>query len=194
LTALCLLVSLGVAAQISRAETVPPGKKVKLPFIVFDEKGSTNNHYVPSGWIGNAKGIKMDDGFTTNPHDGKTCLRVEYSEAGEWAGVVWQDPANDWGDQPGGFNLIGARKLKFWARGEKGGETVNFKFGVLGADKKYADSAAGETSTSKLTKEWQEYTIDLSGKNLTRIKTGFVWSLPGQGAPVIFFLDDIRFE
>jgi hypothetical protein len=36
--------------------------------------------------------------------------------------------------------------------------------------------------------------IDLEGKDLTRIKTGFVWTLAGQGAPVVFYLDDIRFE
>jgi hypothetical protein len=194
LVAAWVVANLGVGVQRLRAEDAPPDKKVKLPFFVFDEKGSANNHYVPSGWIGNAKGTKMDDGFATNPHKGKTCLRVEYNEPGEWAGVVWQDPANDWGEQPGGFNLTGAKKLKFWARGDKGGETVSFKFGVLGSDKKYADSATGEISAVKLTREWQEHTIDLDAKDLTRIKTGFVWSLPGQGSPVVFFLDDIRFE
>ena len=52
----------------------------------------------------------------------------------------------------------------------------------------------GETGEVKLTKEWKEYTVELAGKDLTRIKTGFVWTLPGQGSPVVFFLDDIRFE
>ena len=189
-----LFVGLGPTLAPLRAEDASAAKAVKLPFVVFEEKGSTNNHYIASGWMGNTKGIKMDDGCATDPHAGKTCLRVEYSEAGEWAGVVWQDPANDWGDQPGGWNLTGAKKLKFWARGEKGGESVTFKFGVLGADKKVSDTATGESGVVKLTKEWQAYTIELEGKDLTRIKTGFVWTLPGQGAPVVFFLDDIRFE
>ena len=113
---------------------------------------------------------------------------------GLWAGIVWQDPANDWGDQPGGFNLTGAKKLKFWARGDKGGESVSFKFGVLGTDKKYSDSATGAINDLKLTKEWTEYSIDLAGKDLARIKTGFVWTVDGQGSPVVFFLDDIRLE
>jgi len=30
--------------------------------------------------------------------------------------------------------------------------------------------------------------------DLTRIKTGFVWSLTGQGSPAVFFVDDLRFE
>jgi hypothetical protein len=144
--------------------------------------------------MGNTQAIKMDEGCTNNPHAGKNCLRFEYTAADNWAGIVWQDPANDWGDQAGGWNLTGAKKLKFWARGEKGGEVVSFKFGILGSDKKFPDSASGELADTKLTKEWKEYSIDLSGKDLTRIKTGFCWSLAGQGAPVVFYLDDIRFE
>jgi hypothetical protein len=177
-----------------RAVEAPYAKAVQLPFIVYDEKGSTNNHYIPSGWMGNTRGIRMDEGCTNRPHAGMTCLRFEYSEAGDWAGVVWQDPVNDWGDQAGGWNLAGAKRLAFWARGENGGETVTFKFGILGSDKKYPDSAGGELDDVKLTKAWKEYSIDLAGKDLSRIKTGFVWVLRGQGQPVTFYLDDIRFE
>jgi hypothetical protein len=65
---------------------------------------------------------------------------------------------------------------------------------VLGLDKKFPDSATGSVGPIKLTKEWLEYSIDLAGKDLTRIKTGFLWTLDGQGTPVVFFLDDIRFE
>jgi len=189
-----VLFALGATVLPLQAQDAPAAKGVKLPFVVYDEKGSANNHYIPSGWMGNAKGTKMEDGCTNNPQAGKTCLRVEYSAPGEWAGIVWQDPANDWGDQPGGWNLTGAKKLKFWARGEKGGETVSFKFGILGSDKKHSDSATGETGEVKLTNEWQQYSIDLAGNDLTRIKTGFVWSLTGQGSPAVFFLDDLRFE
>jgi len=144
--------------------------------------------------MGNTKAIKMDEACTNNPHAGKTCLRFDYTEAGDWSGIVWQDPADDWGDQAGGYNLTGARKLTFWARGEKGGETVNFKFGVLGTDKKYSDSDSGQSGDLKLTQVWTKYTIDLNGKDLSHIKTGFVWTLAGQGQPVTFYLDDIRFE
>jgi len=190
----CVLAGFCAGSQTLRAEDKPAGKEARLPFTVYDEKGSTNNHYIASGWMGNTKGLKLDEGYTTDPHSGKTCLRCEYSATSDWAGIVWQDPANDWGDQAGGWNLTGAKKLKFWARGEKGGEPVSFKFGVLGLDKKYPDSATGSANDGKLTKEWKEYTIDLEGKDLTRIKTGFVWTVEGQSAPVVFFLDDIRFE
>ena len=194
LAAGCALVGLYAGSPMLGADGAPPAKAVTLPFTVFEEQGSTNNHYVASGWMGNTKGLKLDEGCAAQPHGGKTCLRLEYTEPAEWGGIVWLDPANDWGDQPGGWNLTGAKQLKFWARGEKGGETVDFKFGVLGADKKFPDSATGALNEVKLTKEWKEYTIDLTAKDLAHIKTGFVWTVAGQGVPVVFFLDDIRFE
>ena len=189
-----MIAGLALNVQNLRAEDTSARNAVKLPFIVYDENGSSNNHYIASGWMGNAKATKMAEDCTTNPHGGKTCLRVEYSESANWSGVVWQDPANDWGDQAGGYNLTGAKVIKFWARGEKGGETASFKFGVLGTDKKFSDSSSGNISEVKLTKEWTEYTIDLAEKDLTHIKTGFVWTVEGQGTPVVFFLDDIRYE
>ena len=190
----CLIAGLAASVPSLRAGDAPTAKGPKLPFIVYDEMGGANNHYIPSGWMGNTKAVKMDEGCTNNPHGGKTCLRFEYSAVDDWAGVVWQDPANDWGDLAGGYDLTGAKKLKFWARGEKGDETVSFKFGILGPDKKYPDSAAGESGAVKLTKAWTEYSIDLDAKDLTHIKTGFVWTLAGQGQPLAFYLDDIRFE
>lgn len=194
LTIGCVLSALGAGIQTVSAEDAAASTAVKLPFSVYDDRGSVGNHYIPSGWMGNAKATKMDDGCTVNPHGGKTCLKFEYSATDNWAGIVWQDPINDWGDLAGGSNLTGAKKLKFWARGEKGEEVVSFKFGILGSDKKFSDSANGEMADVKLTKEWTEYSFDLAGKDLTRIKTGFCWSLAGQASPVVFYLDDIRFE
>jgi len=185
------LVGACLVPQMLRAQEVPAGK---LPFVVYADKGAASNHYIPSGWMGNAKATKMDDGCTNNPHSGKTCLKFEYTDPDNWTGVVWQNPANDWGDQPGGWNLTGAKKLKFWACGEKGDEVVSLKFGILGADKKFPDSAGGELADVKLTREWTDYSIDLAGKDLSRVKTGFCWSLVGQSSPVVFYLDDIRFE
>lgn len=149
-----VLVGLCAGFQSLRAGDAPAAQAVKLPFTIYEDRGSANNHYIPSGWMGNAKATKLDDGCATNPHGGKTCLKVEYNATDNWAGIVWQDPANDWGDQAGGWNLTGAKKLKFWAHGEKGDEVVSFKFGILGSDKKFSDSASGEMAEVKLTKEW----------------------------------------
>jgi len=164
----------------------------KLPFVIIGEPAAANN-YIASGWMGNTKSIAMDDKCTTNPHTGKTCMKVDYKEGADWAGVVWQNPANDWGEVDGGFDLTGAKKLTIWARGEKGGEKVKFGFGIIGSDKKFHDSDKGETEVT-LTTDWKQYTIDLTGKDLSKIKTGFSWVVGGQGDPITFYLDDVQFE
>ena len=48
--------------------------------------------------------------------------------------------------------------------------------------------------TVELTTEWKQYAIDLIGKDLSCIKSGFGWSSQGAGKPVAFYLDDIQYE
>ena len=164
----------------------------KLPLAVYSS-GKDAQPYVPSGWMGNTKAITMDLDCSDHPHSGKSCIKFTYNDAGNWAGVIWQHPANDWGDKPGGYDLSGAEKLTFWARGAEGGEKLKFGYGALGLDKKYHDSSKGEVEVT-LAKQWKEYTIDLNEKDLGRIKSGFLWSLAGQGKPLTFYLDEIQYK
>ena len=87
------------------------------------------------------------------------------------AASVWQNPANNWGAKPGGWNLTGAKTLSFWARGAKGNEVVTFLYGLVGKDKPNGDTSTGKTEVH-LTKAWKKYTIPLAGKNLSHIITG----------------------
>ncbi|PQO46554.1 glycoside hydrolase family 2 TIM barrel-domain containing protein [Blastopirellula marina] len=149
--------------------------------------------YVPSGYMGDTAAIAMDDRSKSQPHSGETCTQVTFDQPGGWGGVVWQSPANDWGDLPGGLNLSEATRLTFWARGESEGERVKFGFGLLNKpDVAYPDSASGEREFT-LTKEWKAYTFDLTGKDLRHIKTGFYWTVAGQGKKVTFYLDDLSY-
>jgi len=185
-----------VPLQVKGGESAPAAAAptAALPFVVYDEGDRTGLTYVPSGYMGNTGAIKIDERCTTNPHSGKTCMQVQYTARDNWGGVVWQSPANDWGDKPGGKNLTGAKRLSFWARGEKGGEVVTFLCGLLGKDKAFPDSVQEKLDKVTLDKEWKQYTIDLKGKDLTRIKTGFAWTLAASGSPVTFYLDDIKYE
>ena len=142
--------------------------------------------------MGNTQRVGMDGTCTDKPHSGATCLKVSYKAGDGWAGVIWQDPPGDWGDLPGGYDLSGASKLTIWARGANGGEKVIFGFGIL-KGKKYNDSAGGETPVT-LTNDWKQFTIDLTGKDLSCIKSGFHWTVAGQGKPVVFYLDDVQYE
>ncbi|MDB5343160.1 MAG: hypothetical protein JWP89_1537 [Schlesneria sp.] len=173
---------------------IPSAQKTSLPFVVYSDGGTAKPPYVPTGWMGNAKAMKLDEENKTNPHSGTTCLKFDFAANDGWGGIVWQSPPNDWGDKPGGWDLTGAKSLTFWARGDKGGEIVSFQIGILGSDKKFSDSANAKLDSVALTSEWKQYRIDLSGKNLSRIKTGFVINVANPGKPLSVYLDDITYE
>jgi hypothetical protein len=182
-----------IPLRVDAPITIAKGTAAKLPLRVYGEESDPAN-YIPAGWMGDAKLIKLDPLATTEPHTGKNCMRCEFQGPGGWGGVVWQNPAGDWGDRGAGYNLTGATKLAFWARGEQGGEAVEFKFGIIPNTKKFFDTAGGALPKVQLTKEWKRYEIPVASQDLTRIKTGFVWTTQGAGKPVVFYLDDIQWE
>jgi hypothetical protein len=180
-------------ATPGQAQSVPHGDPAQLPFTLYQDD-MTSVPYVWSGWMGDTASIAMDEKCDDNPHSGKVCMKCEFKADKGFGGIVWQSPANDWGDKPGGYDLTGAKKLTFWARGETGEEVVSFSLGLLGKDKKHHDSDSAKLADQKLSKDWTQYTIDLTGKDLTDIKTGFCWVVGSKGKPVTFYLDDIKYE
>ncbi len=176
-------------APVTPRETLAPA--AKLPFVLYGE--GAKPVFVPSGWMGKTDAIKMDADCTESPKDGATCLKCTFDSADNFGGVVWQSPENDWGDEKGGLDFTSAKKLTFWARGSEGGEKVEFKFGILGKEKKFPDTA-GDAKTLTLAKDWTKYEFDLIGKDLRRIKTPFVWVVEGHGKPTTFFVDGIQYE
>lgn len=183
-------IPLKVGGEATSIEKMEP---VALPYVIYGD-GATDSVYTPSGYMGNTEAVKMELTSTDAPYQGETCLKVEYRSTQAWGGVLWQSPAEDWnGAKPGGANLTGATHLQFWARGADGGEKVNFVFGVLDGEQPYRDTAKGTLDNVTLTKEWKKYAIPLEGRDLRQIKTGFGWSLAGQGKQVVFYLDDIQY-
>jgi hypothetical protein len=182
-----------VPLYVNAPITIPSGKVVKVPFAVYEE-GGVAMAYAPTGWMGNTKAMKLDLQCMTTPHAGKTCARMDYTEKDGWGGIVWQSPENNWGNKPGGYNVTGAKKLTFWARGEKGDEIVKFGVGLVSHDKPFYDTAQSALDNVRLTPQWKQYTIDLTGKDLTRIVSGFYCTIAGHGTPITFYFDDIRFE
>ncbi len=168
-------------------------------FQVYADKGNRGNHYIPSGYMGDHGDIRLNDQYADKPHSGTTCIQVIYtgkkSQGQGWAGIFWQNPANNWGSKKGGFDLTGMTKLTFWARGAKGAEVIQ-KFQVGGIKGTYPDTAVAEMGPVELTDTWKQYTINLVGKDLSYISGGFNWvtnsDLNPEGAT--FYLDDIKFE
>ena len=168
-------------------------------FSVYTDAASPENHFVPSGWMGDYGDLKYNDKFTQNPYSGSSCTQIVYNgkatQGARWAGIYWQNPPNNWGTRPGGYDLTGSKKLTFWARGENGGERIE-EFKIGGITGEYADSDVAGIGPVVLTTEWQEFTIDLEGKDLSSISGGFCWATNLDANPegCTFYLDEIKYE
>jgi len=189
-----------VLAEEQSVEIVEVGKIPSVEvFNVYTEKWSKKDHYYASGWMGDYGDIEINEGDTVNPFSGKTCLKITYSaersQNAGWIGVYWQNPPNNWGDEMGGYDLTGYKKLTFRARGEEGGEIISeFKIGGMGGT--YSDSDSTAIGPVTLTKDWKEYIINLKGIDLSCISGGFGFSASCNDNPngFTFYLDDIRYE
>lgn len=169
-------------------------------FPVYVDNGYFKNHFIPSGWMGDWGDMKFNPNWKENVHSRRSCIRIEYSAVAKqgngWAGIYWQNPENNWGMRKGGgFNLGNAKKLTFWARGEKGGEVIR-EFKIGGISGAYPDTDAAGIGPIALTQEWKQYTIDLTGLDLSYIIGGFCWVASGMDNPegMVFYLDDIIYE
>jgi hypothetical protein len=168
-------------------------------FYVYSDKGSRTNHFIPSGWMGDYGDLRLDDANKEDPEDGTTAIKWTYSaqakQGANWTGCFWQQPPNNWGDKPGGYDLTGYKKLTFWAKGAKGGENIA-EFKVGGITGEHGDTDSTGIGPVVLTSKWKKYTIDLADRNLSHIVGGFAWSASKDDNPdgFVIYLDEIRFE
>lgn len=213
-TAACLLVCDQVFGEGAKPATQPvviiprtaptkakmvgaPKEPQALPFFVYNNAAVPSvKNFAPSGYMGDVGDLKVMGGYTNLHQQGYPCLRIVYMAGGDmgWVGLLWQNPANNWGDLDGGYNLAKAKRLSFWARGDAGGEIVEFKLGGIAS--KYPDSDSVSTGDVKLSPEWTQYTLDLSAANLNYISAGFGFVTKQDSNPngCTFYLDDIRYE
>ncbi len=195
------------------------GQKVEVfPFYVYKDGRSSENNFFPSGNMGDFNSAGLDTHNSESPYSGSSCVKIKYEVTEDivysWAGFYWQYPANNWGTIAKAYDLTGATKLTFWARGEKGGEVIN-KFQVGGISGKFRDSGVASIGPITLSKQWKQYVIDLSLmddsiivgnedkecwpflKPLSRIIGGFCWATSmaaNNNESIVFYLDEIKFE
>ena len=159
-----------------------------------------NNGFYESGWMGDYGAISVNMKETAIQHGGTSAMRWRYSgvatQGQKWAGVYWQAPAYFWGDRVGGYNLTGAARLTFWARGAAGGEKVQFLLGGIGGPYNDSLQPARKSAVLSLTPTWTQYAIDLAGAKLARVGGGFGWIVEKARNPsgATFYIDDVRYE
>ena len=146
------------------------------------------------------KYITFEGSCDINPHSAPTCIKIKYTFGPQrWAGIYWQNKPDNWGDKQGNnYSKKGFSKVTFWAKGETGKEVVEFKSGgISNSSKKYKDSYEETTGRLTLTKEWQQYEIDLEASDLSSVIGGFCWvaSKDFNNQPsIVFYIDDMNFE
>ncbi|NOZ26089.1 MAG: hypothetical protein GXO94_08400 [Nitrospirae bacterium] len=188
-------------------------------FYVYTDLSAAGNHFVTLGRMsspGDADKVGIEPGFRGDCLSGSTCIRNTFSSAGDnWGGWYFMNgvlegedtvPKLNWGEYPdAGFDLSGATRLTFHARGERGGERVEFFAFGLGRDPatgspltSYPDSSPKiSTGYITLSETWREYSIDLAGADLSYVIGGFAWvsaSDENGGRDITFYLDDISYD
>lgn len=186
--------------QIAGLLFVSMAVQAKAPFYVYKDKGSPENHFCPSGWMGSYKEIKYDDSVKVGCKDG-SCIQVSYAAQGDlkWAGIFWQNPCSNWGSKDGGYNLNDYTRVTFWAKGlpDKNGLLPRIEeFKIGGITGEFPDSGSNSIGPIELTKDWKQYTIKLSDMELSKISGGFCWSASADYNQngMAFLLDDIVYQ
>jgi hypothetical protein len=148
-----------------------------------------------------AKNVSFEGACKTDPHTAPTCMKVKYTFGTlGWAGMYWQNKPDNCGKSPGNdYSTKKIRKVTFWARGETGEESLEFKTGNDNPDPQmpYKDTFCGTTGKVTLPKEWKQYSIDLENEDLSCVIGGFCWvasSAFNKTTTLTFYLDDMAFE
>ncbi len=186
--------------------------------VVYRDFGDTENHFTQKAKMSGVDDrlvMDMDENWRDNPHSGESCIRCQQVvSAADWGGWLFLNGwlaegetvprLNDGKADGQGLDLSGAQALSFWARGERGGESVEFFTCGFGYDGEWGnriapfpDSAGKHTrGYIELEDEWREYTIDLTDADMSYIVCGFGYVLAGGKSTLgdnVFYLDDIRF-
>ena len=162
------------------------------------------NLFTPSGWMGDGedgrKYIDFKGAYEKDFHSDSNCIKIKYTFGPKrWAGIYWQNQPDNWGDNSGNnYSKKGFKRVALWAKGTTGKEVVEFKSGgIKNANKKYHDSFTVTTGRVTLSKEWQQYVIELDNSDLSSVIGGFCWVASGDynnSKSITFYIDDIYFE
>lgn len=185
---------------------------------VYGDYAETHNHFTQKAkiWGSNANLVKnLDENWNEDAYAGTSCIRCQIDTKGkDWGGWMFlngylpagetQPLLNDGEQTDAGLDLTGAEELRFFAKGETGGEVVEFFTLGFGYDGEWGTQLVSYPDSAKkkslgfitLTDQWKEYVINVSGLDLSYVCCGFGFVCSGTqsgNAENVFYLDEIRF-
>lgn len=201
--------AVGPAVSITPAPTRTPGVILAEgdTFPIYANYAAANNHFAPSGWMGDLQAIRFDDCASDGDRFQNTYIEASYAPTTtdqlNWAGIYWQEPENNWGTLLGGYDLRGFKQLQFRARGVPDGAQVKFFVGGVMTGTYPSSipapifaSGADQNGWVTLSQNWQEYYVDLQQVDLSHVIDGFGWVAEKTRTPggVTLQLDDVYFS
>ena len=161
---------------------------------------TVDNWYVPSGYMGDgedpeARYLSAPQTCATRAHSNAVgqCHRFEYDAgpAGQ-AGVFWQYPANNWGEngEEGLPIPEGAQSIRFFAWSDTEGTVVKFMVGLS----EEIDGFTAEITNIELSTEPTEYTIDIRNADYSTVIGAFGWYAEATDAQLTIHVDDIHWS
>lgn len=186
-------------------------------FIVYEDVSAAGNHFHSWAKIPDQNAaVAMNGSWTDSPpHAGATAIRVQFDDVSgaNFGGFYLLNgtlsagetkPQPNFGTVPdAGIDLTGATALTFWARGQNGGEMIEFFMGGVGRDPNsgaptspFPDSTPVVKQSFILTSQWKQYSLSLAGRDLSYVLGGFGWVASDVFNPggAVFFLDDIEYQ
>lgn len=200
-----------VTAFNAKGEASPPASlTIRIPTGLITASVRLDALAIPAGWMsgGNASEQFISLSTAAGHLPGSKSSLITYIAGGVWGGWFWWPQSCGKSGTPDawekakndtcGINVLEAgslgavNRLTFWARGEKGGEIIEFKIGAVDISPKPGRSS-GKVS---LASAWKQYEIDLNGMDLTNAVALFAWIAADVDNPqgAVFYLDDIQFE
>ncbi|NRB61350.1 MAG: hypothetical protein HRU50_15615 [Winogradskyella sp.] len=176
------------ADEAKRRFKVP---KVELPFYVY--KDGEDMPYFPSAYMGNYKDMNVNHNHKEEKYSGDSCIEIDYNAIHSWYGIAFVDPANDWGDILGGYDISQAKTFSFWAKTDAYNVFATIGFGLIDKDKKFPDSSKKSVEI-KLTNEWTKYTIKTKRLDMSCIRSGLTIFSGGRGTKHKIYIDEVVFE
>lgn len=176
-------------SPVGTAEAAVLPMDVKETFTLVERNGEAKD---------NPSRVKIDSEFVDPDEHCEFCYRIEIEPGatGKLGAVLKANKL---------YNLQNAERVYLFARGEVGGEDLQFN-----AAGKYVDGRLNGKDTKlmkyaftsdnmKLKKDWQRYEMDLSSADLQDITHGFGFevaksSLRSSGEPIVIYLKGITFD
>ena len=167
-----------LAFQVKFQPLERPGIKTALPIVVYDETDS-QSIFDKLAIDETSEDCLIEMDHQQQAKFGQSCIHLNIP-----ANVITRARLTD----QQGFDLMGAKRLFFWAKGTTGRESV-----VVGLGHSVEDTFHKRKSVP-LTKFWKKYQLDFANSDLRRIGTGFFWELKSTGSVTEIYLDRITIE